>query len=177
MTPDKPIIPGLKRRAVMIIVLLLAGLAALMLLPEYLQQNSAAVELTPQPCDLHTGVCEGILDDKRVRLSITPGPLHSMKPLQVMVQLDGINAQAVLLDIQGRDMYMGINQTQLQSPVQTFSNESSNKSSNEISNGHDNWNGKTELAVCTTGEMFWRAQLIINDDTTTYTTWFDFSAH
>jgi len=161
MNSDKATIPGLKRRAVVIITLLLAGLAALMLLPEYLQQNSTAIELTPQPCDLHTGFCEAVLSEKRVRLSITPGPLHSMKPLQVLVQIEGIDAQAVLLDIQGRDMYMGINQTQLHSTDRTSGD----------------WSGNTELAVCTTGEMTWRAYLIIDDSTTTYSTWFDFSAH
>lgn len=161
MSSDKPSIPGLQSRAVIIIVLLLAGLAALMLLPEYLQQNSTAIELTPQPCDLHSGICEAVLSEKRVSLSITPGPLHSMKPLQVLVQIEGIDAQAVLLDIQGRDMYMGINQTQLHSADHTAGD----------------WRGNTELAVCATGEMFWRAYLVIDDSTTTYTTWFDFSAH
>lgn len=160
LNPEQPSIPGLKRRALVLITLLLIGLLALMLLPGYLQQPDAtSIHLPAQPCDLHTGPCEAVLGERRVTLSLSPGPLQSMQPIHVEVALAGIEAQGVLLDLQGLDMYMGINQTLLQPAAS------------------GQWQGQTEIAVCATGKMTWRAQLTIVDSHNSYTTWFDFDAH
>lgn len=149
------------------LALLLALVAGLLWgvprLVEYsgLRQDSApALVLTPSACDLNRGSCHAGQDGKTLEFSLGPAPIASLKPLRAEVRLKGIKARAVTLLLEGRDMYMGLNETRL-----------------VAQDGSDQWHGTTELAVCSTGRMVWRARLLIDaDDNNDYETWFDFEA-
>ena len=138
------------------------GLLALLLGRDLIEQTQQADSITipPLPCDLHTGACLASRGNQQLQLRVTPGPLESLKPLDVEVRLQQLDAQQVMLDLQGVDMYMGLNQIHL---VQDEERD-------------DIWRGTTELAVCTTGEMTWRASVFVDTPEHLYSTAFDFDA-
>lgn len=72
-------------------------------------------------------------------------PIRSLQPLTFKATLTGIEATHLRLDLKGKEMYMGINQTPMSRQPHT-----------------QHWQGSTELAVCTTGEMIWQAWLHID---------------
>ena len=77
-------------------------------------------------------------------LSMNPKPAKSLVPLTFTFSVDGEQPESAWLDLQGTTEYMGINQTPLK-----FNGE--------------HWSGVTELSVCTTGLMVWKARLIITE--------------
>lgn len=139
----------------MIFVALLFGRDVL----EELQQADS-IKLPPLPCDLHTGACIASRGNQLLQLTLSPGPLKSLKPIEITVRLQHLEARQVMLDLQGVDMYMGLNQVQL---IQD-------------SERPEMWRGTTELAVCTTGEMTWRASVYVDTAEQLYSTAFDFDA-
>lgn len=122
-------------------------------------RDKSAVFLNPLPCDLSTGDCVALRGDISMRLSITPQPLASLQALTARLTLEGIQAEEALLELEGVDMYMGLNQTRLDTIP---------------SSRH--WQGETELAVCTTGSMRWRARVTFLADGQIYTSHFEFDA-
>ncbi|WP_156948296.1 hypothetical protein [Marinobacterium jannaschii] len=94
-------------------------------------------------CDLHNSRCEARAEDRRLLLAITPGPIKSMQPLEVSVELKGWSADMIALSLSGKDMYMGLNQIELKPD----------------SDDPNIWRGQTQLAVCVTGEMIWQAKV------------------
>lgn len=138
------------------------GLLALLLGRDFIEETQQAdsIKIPPLPCDLHTGACLASRGNQQLQLRVIPGPLESLKPLEVEVRLQQLDAQQVMLDLQGVDMYMGLNQIHL---VQDEERD-------------DIWRGTTELAVCTTGEMTWRASVFIDTPEHLYSTAFDFDA-
>lgn len=150
--------------ALMLLLALIAGLLwGVPRLVEYsgLRQDSAAtLTLVPSTCDLNSGSCRAGQEGHALEFSLGPAPIASLKPLRAEVRLEGIKARAVTLLLEGRDMYMGLNETHL-----------------VAQDGDGVWHGTTELAVCSTGRMVWRARLLIDtDDNNDYETWFDFEA-
>lgn len=140
-----------QRISALIGAVLLAGvLFFLVKLPDILvePQQPILFALT-ESCDLNTAQCTASQDNKSISLAITPQRIASLVPLVFSVTLTNINAQSVVLDIQGKDMFMGINQIKL-SP----------------SADGKTWEGTTELAVCTTNTMFWRASISAYPDET-----------
>lgn len=123
-------------------------------------QQADSIRIPPLPCDLHTGACIASRGNQQLQLSMTPGPLESLIPIEVEVRLQQIDARQVMLDLQGVEMYMGINQVHL---------------TQDDSRPHI-WRGMTELAVCTTGEMTWRASVFVDTEEHLYSTEFDFDA-
>lgn len=118
---------------------------ALWALPHYFNMDSSAVEdLHSADCLLNHGECSAVSDHQKVSLSISDQPLVSLKPLTFSAALKGIEAEQVVLDLKGKEMYMGINQTEMK-----FDSES------------QTWIATTELAVCTTGTMLWQADIKI----------------
>ncbi len=100
-------------------------------------------------CNLNVETCLVELpskgDQSRVlSLSMNPKPAKSLVPITFSFEVMGQQPDSAWLDLQGTTEYMGINQTPL-----TF-------------NG-DSWSGVTELSVCTTGLMVWKARLIITE--------------
>ncbi len=124
--------------------LILLG-AAVWLLPQLLNPaNSGQHKMSVNPdCDLHNGGCDARSDGRQLRLEISPQPIESMVPLEVSVELKGWSADAVALSLTGKDMYMGLNQIELKAD----------------SDNANIWRGKTQLAVCVTGEMVWQAKV------------------
>lgn len=144
-------------------ITLLAGVLLLLLkLPDILdEQQQSILFLIPENCDLNTAPCTANKGSKSISLAITPQKIASLVPLTFSVTLTNIDAQSVVLDIQGKDMFMGINQIKL-SP----------------SPDGKTWKGVTELAVCTTNTMFWRASVLAypNETATPDKATFEFEA-
>ncbi len=140
----------------------IAALAAAIWLPDLVQQDALQGDIQlPEPdCEVTTAGCKTQLDQLSVSMQLDKSRIHAATPLTFTVQLDNIPAQSVMVDLQGRDMYMGINQVQL-SPV-------------EGSPGK--WQGSTELAVCVTGEMTWQARVLAATDDARISTQFRFQA-
>ena len=164
MTTRAPSAPW--RRSLLTILLLLAvaagliwGVPRLVGNPGLPMGSSTRVLLTPPACDLNRGSCRLTQDDWTLEFSLGPAPIASLKPLQAELILSGLEARAVTLLLEGRDMYMGLNETRL-----------------EPTTSDSHWQGSTELAVCSTGRMVWRARVLVDTDNTNYETWFDFEA-
>ena len=162
MTDEQAPERGKPKQQWMMLALIALVLIALVVLPQWVkeQQTEDSVFIPPLPCNLHQGVCVASSGKQLVQLSMTPGPLVSMQPLSIEVRLQHFDARQVMLDLQGIEMYMGLNQTQLQQDPER----------------PDVWRGTTELAVCTTGEMTWRASVYIDTEEALYSTRFDFEA-
>ena len=162
MTDDQMPESGKPKQQWMILALIALVLIALVVIPQRVkeQQTDDGVFIPPLPCDLHQGPCIASSGKQVLQLRLTPGPLVSMQPLNIEVRLQHFDARQVMLDLQGIEMYMGLNQTQLQQDPER----------------PDIWHGTTELAVCTTGEMTWRATLYIDSAEALYSTHFDFDA-
>jgi hypothetical protein len=144
------------------VALLGAALLALVLwLPGYLQPapSGQVMFTTEAGCSVSQSACRAVAAERAMTLSMTPTPVRSVTPLQVSVHLDGVDAQTVQLSLEGQDMYMGINQIQLSKDSQS-----------------DLWRGVAELAVCTTGEMSWRARVTARQGQQTFEAAFDFNA-
>jgi hypothetical protein len=93
-------------------------------------------------CDLHSGPCTARLPDGgEITLSITPRPIPALAPLMAEVQVKGLAATSVTLDINGVTMNMGLFRTALKATED------------------GGWRGKTGLPVCTTSKMDWLADV------------------
>ena len=86
--------------------------------------------------------------------------LDTLKPIDFEVSVEGIQAEAVLVDLQGTEMYMGINQTELQ----------------PASQNPGLFTGQGALGACVTGEMGWRATVLVNTSQGAIKAHFDFRA-
>ncbi|MBY4677676.1 hypothetical protein [Marinobacterium arenosum] len=140
----------------------LVALLAVVSLPQQLQGNRLQGELQlPSPdCDLSRQSCSAEADGRRISLSIDSSPVHAAVPLQFSARLDNVPAEQVMLDLQGRDMYMGINQVHLK----------------PVAGQPGLWQGSAELAVCTTGEMVWQATLVAAGNGGQVSSQFEFKA-
>jgi hypothetical protein len=146
------------------LLLTLGAIIIIWKLPHFLSQtNTPAVrELRSEAqCDLTKGACYAKLDEIEITLSIEPKQFSSLKPLFFTAEISGLDVTEAILDLQGKEMYMGINQTPLTLNPNTRV-----------------WTGVTELAVCTTGSMIWQASIIAreNDQTTPIKATFEFVA-
>ncbi len=121
--------------------LILLGLLLLALLASaswYQQTQAPQADVMRHDCDLQQGACHVELSNGRLQLEAGPRPLRSLSPLNLALGLEGVEASRIRVDLQGAEMYMGINRFELQ-------------------RGSDaRWHGQTELAVCTTGSMLWQ---------------------
>lgn len=96
-------------------------------------------------CSLHQQACGSQQAQQSVQLEILPRPIKVARMLDVSVQLSGIDAQKVELDIAGENMYMGYNRVQLSAvPDQP---------------GH--YRGQSMLAFCTLNDMKWQISVLI----------------
>jgi hypothetical protein len=103
--------------------------------------QSAAVD---PDCDLRTAPCiSSLIDGARVRFEIEPREIPLVKPLQLQVLLEGLNADKVEVDFSGVDMNMGFNRVALHP----------GKKGEFI--------GKGMLPVCVRDAMEWEAKVLI----------------
>jgi hypothetical protein len=92
-------------------------------------------------CDLNRAPCEASFPGGgRLRISVSPRPIPLITPVTVEVQLFGLHAEAVQIDLNSPDMNMGYNRHQLA------------RKSGERFVGH------TLLPVCIRDRMTWQLQ-------------------
>ncbi len=136
---------------------LLWGLAALLLLAVCgvalyrvwpMLHPDIVVQVPADPeCDLRAGPCVSSLEDRgSVSLSIEPKEIPLVKPLQLRVELDGIEADGVEVDFSGVDMDMGFNRVRLE-PT-----------------GKGVYAAKGILPVCVRDAMEWEAKVLISSE-------------
>ena len=102
---------------IILIVVLAVFLAAGWFTSDYFSQPEISVATplsSPAGCDISRQSCSVSHGDMTITVDITPRNIRSMVPLEYQVQVTGIEAQSVMLELQGVDMFMGLNQTQLQ---------------------------------------------------------------
>ncbi|MET0000126.1 MAG: hypothetical protein ABW125_12070 [Candidatus Thiodiazotropha lotti] len=109
------------------------------LFPEVIRSG----ELDPD-CDLRAGPCVSQLNDAvRVSFAIEPRQIPTVKPLQLQVSLEGMQAEKVQVDFVGVDMNMGFNRVTLNAA------------------GAGEFKGDGMLPVCVWDAMEWEAKVLI----------------
>ena len=107
----------------------------------------ADVTVHPDPaCDLHRSACEVALPGGgKLAVRMQPLPIPMVKPFQVEVKLDGVNASRVEVDFAGVDMNMGLNRPELGA------------------RGAGVYAAEATLPVCITGAMDWQVTVLIEN--------------
>jgi len=126
---------------VILVLLLLAGnkLKQVISTPTFTQ-----IGTTNTDCDLRQQACNSAFsDEKVVRFSLSPSDIPLLKPLQATVELKGIQAEKVVIDVIGLNMDMGYNRPQL------------------ANNGDNTYIASLILPVCTLERMEWEARIIV----------------
>ncbi len=105
-----------------------------------------SLEIPADPdCDLRAGPCISSLGgESRVSFSIEPKEIPLVKPLQLRVDLQGVQASSVEVDFSGVDMDMGFNRVKLE-PV-----------------AEGAFAAKGILPVCVRDAMEWEAKVLIS---------------
>lgn len=142
----------------MILALILIGAVGYKLSPLLLPK--ADVTANPDPaCNLQQNTCGAPLPQGgRLRFSLTPRPIPVTAPLEMIVELDGIDADKVAVDFAGVGMNMGFNRPTLAAA------------------GSGRFTGQATLPVCVTGRMVWQATVLIESGRTRIAVPFRFEA-
>lgn len=147
----------------LIISLLVIFILTIWLATRFFNQSTPTIQqglVKAANCDLRTQSCAVNFGEINLTLDVNPKMIRSLTPLTYKVTISGAETETVMIDLQGVDMFMGLNQAQL-SPV---------------AGKKGSFTGTGELGVCTTGEMMWRATLIAETSKGQLKTWFDFPA-
>ncbi len=120
----------------------LAGVAAYKALP-ILNPELGAVAALDENCDLRAGPCFSKVAGGRVSFAIKTEGIPLVKPLELEVKLDGIEASKVEVDFIGLGMEMGFNRPQLEAK------------------GSGLYIGTGMLPVCIRVAMEWEARVLI----------------
>lgn len=114
-------------------------------LPSQANPSTPIHLISPESCLLNKGICTAGKTPFQLSLELTPQPVPLMKPVQVKMQLQGLNNLASAnLKIEGENMYMGFQTVQL-----AKLNES-------------DWQGSFSLPICSESEMHWRVTVSLN---------------
>lgn len=144
--PSAPALPLWRRLALGAALLLLGG--GTYLAARYwpaLWEQPRITAPAPEACDLRTGSCTAhFRDGAGITLDIEPKTLPPMQPLRVVVRLQGLAAEQVEVDFQGRTMNMGVNRSPL------------------LATGADEYAGEAILPVCVRRRMDWRAEVLVD---------------
>ena len=125
---------------ILIAIIVVAGLQIWSQTPK----NILATAPLDESCDLQSGPCESQIPGKgKVSLSIAPSPIVGLKPLQLKVQTEGMEAETVDVDFRGIGMNMGFNRPRLQ----------------QAANGE--FTGTGTLSVCLLDRMTWEATVLV----------------
>ena len=129
-----------------VVALLFVGAAAVAVYKVYPLLEPESVEsaaLDPE-CDLRAGPCVTKLSGGgTIALALTPRDIPLLKPLQVEVLVEGIEADAASVDFKGVDMNMGFNRPQLTAV------------------GPGRFTGTAVLPVCVRNAMEWQATVLV----------------
>lgn len=95
-------------------------------------------------CDLQTAACSAeFAGGIRLRFSISPRPIPLIEPIELRVEVEGLDAEAVMVDIQGLNYNMGFNRPKL----------------NAV--GERSFVGSSILPVCSLYKMDWEARVLV----------------
>ncbi len=122
------------------LVIIALGVLILVMLGEHFRANPAKTLNSDPECDISQNVCSAQNGTRNVQLAIVTRPVASMVPLTFEVTLTDIQADQVIIDLQGVEMYMGLHRVEL-----------------TPSDDGQHWRGTLTLALCTSGEMRWQA--------------------
>lgn len=137
------------RKQISIICLAIIALAAVVLIPKYFQTTPATSMLsTDAECDLHATKCSAQHAQQAINLDIKAEQISSAKSMLFEVELENLEANQIMLDIKGKQMYMGVNQVHL----------------NRVAGENNRWQGEVTLPVCATGSMTWVTSVITEKD-------------
>ena len=100
----------------------------------------------PVDCDLRAAPCRQSVAGGWVGFSIAPSTIPLMETLRLKVELHGVTADQVVVEIRGLNMTMGLNRTPL------------------TPDGEGRWTGETILPVCSQRTMEWEAVVRIHAD-------------
>ena len=131
---------------VVIILAIILGLGSIIYVPKLLQNTppqTRILQSTPE-CELTQSFCEARDNGGAISLRINNQAISAATPLTFEVKLENIAADQVMLDLKGRDMFMGLNQVML----------------SKVAGQDDLWQGEVVLGVCTTGKMTWVTSVI-----------------
>ena len=96
-------------------------------------------------CDLRAGDCRSDLPQGgSISLAVQPRSIPLLKPLQLRVATEGIDASSVEINIVGVTMNMGYNRTGLKKT------------------GDGEFTGETTLPVCIRSKMGWEARVLVH---------------
>ncbi len=110
-------------------------------------QRQATAKLNTA-CDLQSGPCSTSFSDGiQVSLSITPRPIPVLKQLKLTSEIQGIEANAVEIDIVGVGMNMGYNRPEL-----------------AASGKANQFQGESILPICLMDTMQWEARVMVHTD-------------
>jgi hypothetical protein len=143
-TKKKSVLPFISIAAVLI------GLGLVLYLPNLVEKDNQApaLKLTHPDCSLNNGECVAKQDQQEIALEIKSETIRSATPMLFEVTLNNIKANQVMLDLKGKEMFMGLNQVMLE----------------PVSGDPNRWQGEVTLAVCTTGEMVWVSSVVLEKD-------------
>lgn len=104
---------------------------------------------SPDPrCDLRAGPCTSRLNKgAEVSFGIEPKSIPMLEPLGLSVVVKGLKTQAVEVDFEGQEMYMGFNRPRL------------------IAQADGRFSGEARLPVCVRDAMEWEARVLLHTST------------
>ena len=116
-------------------------------LKDVLKPDVIATAELDKTCDLRTAPCTSTLPGGgSVTLSISPKTIPILRPLQIDVNVDGVNVSSAKVDLTGMGMDMGYNR-----PLLT-----------PLTKNH--FTGKAILPVCVRRKMDWEARVLLQTD-------------
>lgn len=122
----------------------------------YSEHNQAQTELIN--CPVTQQICRFETPFGQASFSLLPQPPSSKAGISYELSLDGQQPDKAWVDLQGKEMYMGVNQTNL-------------------ALANNRWSAPATLGVCTTGEMRWILTLILERAEQQKIYRFEFDAH
>ena len=100
----------------------------------------------PPDCDLRAAPCRQSVAGGWLEFSITPSTIPLMETLRLDVEIQGLVAEEVVVEIRGLNMNMGLNRTLLTPAAQ------------------GRWTGETILPLCSQRSMEWEAAVRLRAD-------------
>lgn len=127
-----------------VLFLALVGAAAYKARTLFFPENAASAPVDPQ-CDLRRGPCTSALPGGgSLTFEITPHDIPLVRPLELNVGTQGLNATDAEVDFSGVDMYMGFNRAKLEARAE------------------NRFSGSATLPVCTRTRMEWEARVLLD---------------
>ncbi len=152
-----------KRSGNSVFIILLLGCSALLVLSlwfgqQILQQPDDNLFAPDPDCRLPQNSCTASHDQHHIRFTINTDQLNADQPFPVRVELSGYNNPQVTVKLQSISMFMGETLTTLkQQPDGSYQ-------------------ANIQLPICSFDTRQWRANILINDQTGSSGSWFDFEA-